>query len=97
MHGSQRRRQRARIRTAGHRHVRLAAALAADLLRDEVHQFAGLAKTLTENEQKIVGELADVQGKAADIGGYYLPDAKKTDAVMRPSATLNAVIGAGAA
>ena len=57
-------------------------------------KFAGLAKTLTENEQKIVGELADVQGKAADIGGYYLPDAKKTDAVMRPSATLNAALEA---
>ncbi len=57
-------------------------------------RFAGLAKTLTENEQKIVGELADVQGKAADIGGYYLPDAKKTDAVMRPSATLNAALEA---
>jgi isocitrate dehydrogenase len=57
-------------------------------------KFAGLAKTLTENEQKIVGELADVQGKAADIGGYYLPDPKKTDAVMRPSATLNAALEA---
>ncbi|MGI4777556.1 MAG: NADP-dependent isocitrate dehydrogenase [Janthinobacterium lividum] len=57
-------------------------------------RFAGLAKTLTDNEQKIVGELADVQGKAADIGGYYLPDAKKTDAVMRPSATLNAALEA---
>ena len=57
-------------------------------------KFAGLAKTLTDNEQKIVGELADVQGKPADIGGYYLPDAKKTDAVMRPSATFNAALEA---
>ncbi len=57
-------------------------------------KFAGLAKTLTENEQKIVGELADVQGKAADIGGYYLPDVKKTDAVMRPSTTFNAALEA---
>ncbi|MGJ7579102.1 NADP-dependent isocitrate dehydrogenase [Variovorax sp. RHLX14] len=57
-------------------------------------RFAGLAKTLTDNEQKIVGELADVQGKAADIGGYYLPDAKKTEAVMRPSTTFNAALEA---
>ena len=57
-------------------------------------KFAGLAKTLTDNEQKIVGELADVQGKPADIGGYYLPDAKKTDAVMRPSATFYAALEA---
>ncbi|MDB5880032.1 MAG: isocitrate dehydrogenase, NADP-dependent [Variovorax sp.] len=57
-------------------------------------KFATLAKTLTDNEQKIVGELADVQGKPADIGGYYLPDAKKTDAVMRPSATFNAALEA---
>ena len=29
-----------------------------------------------------------------DIGGYYRPDAALTDAVMRPSTTLNAVIEA---
>ena len=57
-------------------------------------KFAELAKTLAANEQKIVGELADVQGKPADIGGYYLTDPKKTEAVMRPSATLNAALDA---
>jgi isocitrate dehydrogenase len=57
-------------------------------------QFAPLAKALAENEQKIVDELAAVQGKPADIGGYYLPDAEKTRAVMRPSGTFNAVLGA---
>jgi len=51
--------------------------------------FAPLAKTLADNEKKIVEELAAVQGKPADIGGYYLPDVAKTTAVMRPSATLN--------
>ncbi|KNZ33252.1 MAG: isocitrate dehydrogenase [Methylibium sp. NZG] len=56
--------------------------------------FAPLAKALTENEQKIVAELAAVQGKPADIGGYYLPDAEKTRAVMRPSGTFNGVLGA---
>jgi isocitrate dehydrogenase len=33
-----------------------------------------------------------VQGHAVDIGGYYLPDTKKVDAVMRPSATFNAAL-----
>ena len=56
--------------------------------------FAPLAKALTENEKKIVDELAAVQGKPADIGGYYLPDAEKTRAVMRPSGTFNSGLGA---
>nr|WP_315426596.1 NADP-dependent isocitrate dehydrogenase [uncultured Albidiferax sp.] len=55
-------------------------------------QFAPVAKALTENEEKIVAELNAVQGHAVDIGGYYLPDVAKTDAVMRPSATLNAAL-----
>ncbi len=57
-------------------------------------QFAPLAKALTENEQTIVAELAAVQGKPVDIGGYYLPDTEKCSAVMRPSATLNAALTA---
>jgi isocitrate dehydrogenase len=51
--------------------------------------FAGLAKALTEGEDAIVSELIDVQGDAVDIGGYYYPDAEKTEAVMRPSKTFN--------
>ncbi|SDM39859.1 isocitrate dehydrogenase [Oryzisolibacter propanilivorax] len=51
--------------------------------------FAPLAQVLADNEQKIVEELNAVQGQPADIGGYYLPQADKLDAVMRPSATLN--------
>lgn len=56
--------------------------------------FAPLAKSLSENEQKIVQELKAVQGHPADIGGYYMPDPKKTAAVMRPSATFNAALDA---
>ncbi|MDL9997715.1 NADP-dependent isocitrate dehydrogenase [Variovorax sp. J22P240] len=56
--------------------------------------FKPLAEALAANEKKIVDELAAVQGKPADIGGYYLPDAGKTEAVMRPSATLNATLAA---
>jgi isocitrate dehydrogenase len=52
-------------------------------------KFATLAETLAANEKKIVDELAEVQGKPADIGGYYLADAQKRDAVMRPSKTFN--------
>jgi len=56
--------------------------------------FAPLAKTLADNEQKIVGELGEVQGKPADIGGYYKADDAKVTAVMRPSATFNAALDA---
>lgn len=51
--------------------------------------FAALAGTLRENEQKIVEELLAVQGKPADIGGYFRPDPEKAAAVMRPSTTFN--------
>jgi len=54
--------------------------------------FAPLAKSLADNEQKIVAELLEVQGKPADIGGYYKADEAKVKAVMRPSATFNAAL-----
>jgi isocitrate dehydrogenase len=54
--------------------------------------FAALAKSLTENEQKITAEFKAVQGKPADIGGYFLADKQKVNDVMRPSATFNAVL-----
>jgi isocitrate dehydrogenase len=55
--------------------------------------FKDLAEQLAANEEKIVAELIAVQGQPADIGGYYLPDDEKASAAMRPSATLNALIG----
>ncbi|CAE6744080.1 Isocitrate dehydrogenase [NADP] [Paraburkholderia nemoris] len=55
-------------------------------------QFAPLAKQLTDNEQTIVAELSAVQGRPADIGGYYRPDAEMLADVMRPSKTLNAAL-----
>ncbi len=60
--------------------------------KDLAAKFAPLAKNLTDNEKKIIGELNAVQGKPVDIGGYYLPDPKKIEAIMRPSATLNAAL-----
>jgi isocitrate dehydrogenase len=69
-----------------------AQALAAQTEDKELQaHFAPLAKKLAENEEKIVAELNAVQGKPVDIGGYYKPDAKKLEAVMRPSPTLNAI------
>jgi isocitrate dehydrogenase len=55
-------------------------------------RFAPLAEQLTANEQTIVEELRAVQGQPVDIGGYYLADKEKVTAVMRPSATLNALL-----
>ena len=52
-------------------------------------KFAPLAKQLAADEQKSVDELNAVQGKPVDIGGYYLPDTAKLDAIMRPSQTFN--------
>ncbi|WP_432261073.1 NADP-dependent isocitrate dehydrogenase [Cupriavidus sp. TMH.W2] len=60
-------------------------------------KFAPLARTLTDNEQKIIGELAAVQGQPVDIGGYYQPDAAKLSAAMRPSQTLNTALASVAA
>ncbi|WP_119306396.1 NADP-dependent isocitrate dehydrogenase [Cohaesibacter haloalkalitolerans] len=55
--------------------------------------FAPIAKALVEKEADILKELAAVQGGAADIGGYYHASVEKKAAVMRPSASLNAIIG----
>jgi isocitrate dehydrogenase len=51
--------------------------------------FKPLAEALAGGEQAIVEELLAVQGKPADIGGYYRPDGAKATAVMRPSTTFN--------
>lgn len=57
-------------------------------------RFAPVAQALVAQEQQIAGELLDVQGSPVDLGGYYRPDVAKADAVMRPSAALNAIIAA---
>ena len=54
--------------------------------------FAPLAEALSSNENTIVEELIAVQGKPADIGGYYFMNDAKATAIMRPSATLNNAI-----
>ncbi len=57
-------------------------------------KFTVLAKTLTDNETKIVNELNSVQGKPVDIEGYYFPNADLIAKAMRPSATFNAALTA---
>ena len=55
--------------------------------------FAEITKQLVENEEKILNELKAGEGNAVDMAGYYNADAGLTAAVMRPSPTLNAIIG----
>ncbi|AOJ14164.1 NADP-dependent isocitrate dehydrogenase [Burkholderia vietnamiensis] len=57
-------------------------------------QFEGVAKSLADNEARILEELGAAQGKAQAIGGYYRPDVALTSQAMRPSATLNAIVDA---
>jgi isocitrate dehydrogenase len=54
--------------------------------------FTSIAAELTASEPTIVAELNAVQGKATDVGGYYLPDDAKANAVLRPSETFNTII-----
>jgi len=55
--------------------------------------FAPIAQELAANEATILADLAAGQGKPAGIDGYYHVDPAKIEAVMRPSATLNRIIG----
>jgi isocitrate dehydrogenase len=55
-------------------------------------RFAPIAKELAANEATIVGELNAAQGRPVDIGGYYHPDPRKIEAVMRPSQALNRIV-----
>ena len=57
-------------------------------------RFSKVANEMAANEQAIIGELNDAQGKPVDIGGYYQTDDVKTAAAMRASGTLNQIINA---
>lgn len=59
---------------------------------DLAKTFQPIAEALTTNEAEIVAELLSVQGRKADVGGYYKPDNAKAEAALRPSATLNAIL-----
>ncbi len=64
----------------------------AEALADRNPKFAEVAKALKENEEKIIKELLDAEGKKTDVGGYYHPDDEKAEKAMRPSKTLNSII-----
>ncbi|HIC47971.1 MAG TPA: NADP-dependent isocitrate dehydrogenase [Methylophaga aminisulfidivorans] len=54
--------------------------------------FTPIAQALIENEAKIVDELNTQQGKAVDMGGYYMPDDDRMNSIMRPSNTFNTIL-----
>jgi isocitrate dehydrogenase len=60
--------------------------------KELAEKFAPIAEALAENEAKILEEIRQSEGKAKDIGGYYMPDDEKADRAMRPSETLNKII-----
>ena len=65
--------------------------------QDEVEQlkshFQEIATQLTLHEKKIINELLTAQGTSVDLGGYYHADKDKIRRAMRPSPTLNNIIG----
>ncbi|MCI0879579.1 MAG: NADP-dependent isocitrate dehydrogenase, partial [Chloroflexi bacterium] len=57
-------------------------------------RFTEVAQQLAANEDSIIQELNDAQGKPVDLGGYYHPADELAAKAMRPSATLNAIVDA---
>jgi isocitrate dehydrogenase len=55
-------------------------------------KFETVAELMGSNEQKIIDELAAVQGHPVSINGYYAPDESTTNRIMRPSETLNQIL-----
>jgi len=54
--------------------------------------FMPIAQAMKEQQNKIVEDLAEVQGNGVDMGGYYLPDDAMMMRIMRPSETFNAIL-----
>ncbi|WP_448851487.1 NADP-dependent isocitrate dehydrogenase [Corynebacterium sp. 335C] len=80
-------------------HFYLALYWAQELAKQDANEelkkiFAPVAEKLAEKEESIAQALLDAQGSPADLGGYYLPEDAKADAVMRPSAEFNEIIDA---
>lgn len=55
-------------------------------------RFEKIYEELKKHENEIVNDLLSVQGKPADVGGYYMPDDDKAYNIMRPSKVLNRII-----
>jgi isocitrate dehydrogenase len=56
-------------------------------------KFAPLATALAGKEAAILAELSQGRGESVDLGGYYNPSEEAASKVMRPSTTLNGLIG----
>ena len=59
---------------------------------DLSNKFSDIANQLTNNKDKIIGELNDAQGSTVDLGGYYYPKDALSAKAMRPSKTLNSIL-----
>lgn len=55
--------------------------------------FENIARDLEENEEKILEDLIEAQGEPVNIGGYYYPTEDLVSRAMRPSTTLNKILG----
>jgi isocitrate dehydrogenase len=55
-------------------------------------EFTPIAKALSNNEERIISELNEIQGQAVNIGAYYQPNDAIASEAMRPSTTLNTIL-----
>ena len=55
-------------------------------------EFTPIAEALASEEESIIAELNEIQGRAVELGGYYQPDDNLADAAMRPCEALNRLI-----
>lgn len=60
---------------------------------DLARAFAPVAQALADNEGTILEELSSAEGSPADLGGYFLTDARKTEDIMRSSPKLKHILG----
>ena len=61
---------------------------------DLAETFGPVAEALAASEERISSELLAVQGRPAQLGGYYRPSDDLAATVMRPSKTFNKIIDA---
>lgn len=55
-------------------------------------KYSPIAAELKAKEIQILDEIAAVEGRATNIGGYYKPEDAKAEKAMRPSDTLNKIV-----
>ena len=55
-------------------------------------RFTDVAEKLSANEDKILKEFIEAQGRPVDVGGYYHPNDDLADKAMRPSNTFNKIL-----